>query len=177
MRQRGQLEEHREARRHRTDRSVERVAGRDLAVAEGHDEEGGEGADASPDHHEGVERRLVCPVHVLEHEHGRAGRKLELLHEQGLDLVRRGAGGERARELGRDAASEVPERAERPRDREVVAAADEYPGARLETVEEPPDERRLPDARLAGDEHDAPLTPFGAGVCRGERGERIPPFE
>jgi hypothetical protein len=111
-------------------------------------------------------------VHVLEHEHGRQRRRLELGEQQRLDLVRRRAPRERLGEQRRDAADEVPDRAERPRDREVVARAEQDAGGRAQPVEDPGDERRLPDSRLTGHEHDAAGAARRARVRLRERRER-----
>ena len=79
-----------------------------------------------------VECRIVGPVDVLEHEHGRVRRLLELRDKQGLHLVRRRAVRDRLGKGGRNAAGEVAERAERARHREVVAGAREHAGAGAE---------------------------------------------
>ena len=177
VRQRRQLEEHRMVGRDGADRGVEGMPGGNLAVAEGDDEERRQRADAAAEHGERIERRLVRPVHVLQHENGGVGRKLELLDEQRLDVVRRRPCRERARELRRDASGEVAERAERPRDRKVVARADEHARPRVEPLEEPRDERRLADSRLAVDEDGAALAMLGRSVGVGERRERMPSLE
>ncbi len=88
-------------------------------------------------------RRIVRPVHVLEHEHGRPRRELELRDQQRLDVVRRRAGRERLLERRRDAPDEVANRTQRPRNREVVAGADQHPRPGSETLDEPGDERGL----------------------------------
>ena len=61
---------------------------RRLAAAEGQHEQRRQRADPPPEHGDRVERRVVGPVHVLEHEHGRPRRQLELGDQQALDLVR-----------------------------------------------------------------------------------------
>ena len=72
-------------------------------------------------------------------------------------------------ERRRDAPDEVADRAERPRDREVVAGAEQHPRAGVEILEEPGDERGLADPGLAGDEHDAALAARGRVARLGER--------
>ncbi len=92
-----------------------------------------ERGDPPPEHRDRVERRIVGPVHVLEHEHRGVRQPLELGDEQRVHLMRRPAGGERLLEGGRD---EIPERAERARDREVVARPEHDPRSRLEIAHE-----------------------------------------
>ena len=70
------------------DGRMQRMARRCLAGAEGEDEQRRQRADPPSEHRDRVERRIVRPVHVLEHEHGRPGRPLELGDQQRLDVVR-----------------------------------------------------------------------------------------
>ncbi len=111
-----ELEDDRVVGANRADGRAQRMARRRLAAAEGENEQRAERADPPPEHRDRVERRVVGPVHVLEHEHRRPRRELELRDQQALDLVRRRAGGERLLERRRDASDEVSERAERPRE-------------------------------------------------------------
>ena len=154
------------------DRRVERVARGSLARAVGRHEQRGQGADAPAEHGERVERRVVGPVHVLEHQDGGSRRPLELLDQEVLDLVRRRAGGERLPEAGRDAAREVAERAQRTRDRQVVAGAEQDAGAVLEIVQKPPHQRRLADPRLAADPDGPPSAGRSCSVRLGKRLQR-----
>src|SRR5207247_8697052 len=73
--------------------------------------------------------------------------------EHELARVRGRHGVERLLQTCRDAADEIPDRTERPRNREVVAGAEQHPGPCFELPREPGDERGLADPRLAGDEH------------------------
>ena len=116
-----------EHRRRRGEDGVHRMTRRRLTVPAREQEQHGERADAAREQGDHVERRLVGPVHVLEHEHGRPRRERELVEQQAMDLVRRSLCGERLLERRRHAAGEVVDRPERPRDREVVAGADEHP--------------------------------------------------
>ena len=93
LRERLELEEHRVLGRNRSDGRKEGVAGRHLARAIGEDEQRRQRADAPPEDGDRVERRVVCPLDILENEHGRVRRPLQLGDQQGLDLVRGGAGG------------------------------------------------------------------------------------
>ena len=99
------------------------------------------------------------------------------IDQQGLDLMRSGARRDRLGEVLGDAADEVADRAEGPRDRKVVTRSGQDPPARAEIAQEPRDERRLADAGLARDENDAPRAPRCLGMGADERRERPVPFE
>ena len=94
-----------------------------------------------------VERRLVGPVQVLEHDDGRLARAGRVEQRSG-DLMRGRASvdrlGERTAELVRD----VDERAERPRGGERVAGAPRHSRHTVDLGAEGPRERRLADARF-----------------------------
>ena len=126
LRQGRELEEHRVLGPDRADRGEQRMARRHLAAPEGEHEQRRQRADPPAEHGDRVERRVVRPVHVLEHEHRRPRRELELRDQQRLDLVRRApprapprAPARRSRR-GRG-------RAQRPRNRQVVAGAEQHP--------------------------------------------------
>ena len=142
----------------RGDGSVEGMLGRNLPVAAGEHEQQRQRADPAREQRDNVERRLVRPVHVLEREHRGARRQRQLVEQEPVDLVRRCSGRECIFEGRRQRADEIVDRAERPRDREVVAAPDERPRARLEPGDELRQERRLADSRLSGHDHDTPLS-------------------
>ena len=147
---RRELEHHRASGLDRTEGRVQGVAGGGLPAAVGHDQDRGQRPDAASEHGEGIERRVVCPVHVLEHEDGGWRRALELGDQQVLDHVRRRPGRERLRELGRRV-REVAERAQRSRDRQVVTGAHQHPRPVVDIGEEPADQRRLADPGLPDD--------------------------
>jgi hypothetical protein len=176
-RERAELERERVGGRNRPDGRAKLVAGRRLAVAERQHEERRQRGDAAAEDGDRVERRVVGPVNVLDHEDGRPRRQLELRQQKRLDLVRRRAPGEGLSERRRDAADEVADRPERPRDREVVARPEQGARVEPEVGHEPRDERRLADAGLARDEDDAARPARGRGAGVGERGECVVPFE
>ena len=147
------------------------MAGRHLTRAIGEDEQRRQRADAPSQDGDRVERRVVRPLDILENEDGRVRRPLQLGDQQRLDLVRGGAGGKSRRELSRDRAREVSKRAERPRDRQVVAGADERSRPAVEIVYEPRRESCLADAGLAGDEDHAARAPRGGLASIGQDGE------
>ena len=67
---------------------VHRVARRRLAVPAREEEHHGQRADSPREQGDHVERRLVGPVHVLEHEHRRLRWEDELVEQQPVDRVR-----------------------------------------------------------------------------------------
>jgi hypothetical protein len=169
----GELERLRVATADRADRRAQQMTGRRLAAPEREDEERGQRADATPDDGDGVERRVVGPVDVLDHEHGGLRARLELGKEQRLDVVRRRTGPERIVERRRGAAGKVAKGTERPRDRKVVARADENTRVVGEIADEALDERGLADAGLPRDENDAAGAGRCGGACRGKRREGL----
>ena len=177
LRQRLELHEHEVVRTCRAERRVQRMAERQLAVAAREHHERRQRPDPAHEDRDRIERRVVRPVHVLDHEHRRPGRQPQLLDQEPVDLVRGVAGGERALELGRDMAGQVSQRAERPRDREIVAAPEEHPGAVVEVGQEAGDDGGLADAGLADDDDHATLAPRRRVTRLGERGERTVALE
>jgi hypothetical protein len=101
---RGQLSEH----------ERERVDAVELVVAVAGEDEGGHALDLAGQQAQHVERRLVGPVEVLEHEHGRAPPG-QLPHERAGDLVRPGFPGDELLELAAGQLRDVEERSERTR--------------------------------------------------------------
>ena len=104
-----------------------------------------------------------------EHEHRRLRRQLQLREQEALDLVRRGSGGERLLERCRDGPDEVSNRAQRPRNQEVVARAEQHPFPGFEILREPGHERGLADPRLARDEDHPTVAPRRRVARLGER--------
>ncbi len=135
------------ARQHPED-TLQRMVGPDLVVAVGHDEDASQPVDAAPDEPQHVERGLVGPVDVLEHQHRGAQRVVQL----GEQRVEEGAGvGRRdhVRERAACGTCHVVERTEGAAREEVVAPADEQPALDAGLVTEGADQARLADARLA----------------------------
>ena len=160
------------------ERAAERVAPVELVVAVGGDYEGGERLDAPRDDSQYVEGRLVRPVHVLDHDDGRFD-AFQLAHHRGRDLVWLDAAGRGPLEIAAGCVSDVEERAERPRGVERVARASKDPGGRG-VRGEAAHERRLADAGLATDEHEAAASGGAdvfeqAGECR-ERAAALEQF-
>ena len=110
--------------------------GRRLVVAERDDRERGDAGDAATEQAQDVERALVGPVDVLQHE-DRAGRGAQPVEQRGRERGRRGL-----------VEPDVEQRAERPRRVQRVARAPQD----ATTVGEGADERGLADAGLAADQ-------------------------
>jgi hypothetical protein len=131
----------------------QRVQGFELIVAIGREHERSGRLDTAAEQAEEVERRLVRPVDVLEHEDCRAR---QLVEQRRRHLVRAGSAleqlGERSADLGRD----VCNRRKRTRREERVACSREDAHATC-VVAEGADERGLPDAGLAGEEGEPPI--------------------
>jgi hypothetical protein len=144
-----------------------------LVVAKRGQHERSRPLDAAAEQAKDVERRLVGPVQVFQHQHARPSP--ELVDQDPEHLVRPGVVpdqvGERAAGLG----SDVGEGRERPRSEERVARAFEDTSSPGRVGAEAPDERGLPDTRLAGDQHQPAVAAFDLleGVSQGLE-ERLP---
>ena len=139
-------------------RPIERV------VAVGRDHQRRNGRDPACEQPQHVQRGLVGPVDILEHEDGRLSRG-ELPADRRGDLMRPHlAATDQRFELPADDLGDLEQRSQRARREERVARAPEDAGGLLLVLTEPADERRLADARLARDEDDAT-----ARACTGRR--------
>ena len=132
-------------------------AAADLPVAERHHDHGGELVDAAADVAQDVEGRVVGPVDVLEHEHGRPG-PAQLGEDGGQHRVPV-AVGERGGQRAAPAPGGVAEGSEGARGQQVVARALQHGRAVSRGPQERAHEARLADARFAGDEHDGARGP------------------
>ena len=136
-----------------------------LVVAVGDDDQRGRSGDTTTEDAEHVERRLVSPVHVLEHEHHRL---TQLLQQRQRHLARVPAGLDVQREPSADLHGDVEVRPER-RHGELLAGAEQ--NAPLDPRDEGAHERRLAHARLATDKQKS--SALAAGV-RQPRQQRLP---
>ena len=148
-----------------SEKTVELVVGTDLVVAVGDEQECRQTADPSPDEFQEIERRVVCPVDVFDHDRAWRGRQIELGEECREEALSAGGllqrDGERAIRLPRDVVhgTEWPGRGER-----VAQAPECAAGAgRGEVL----DKARLAYACLAGDRRDS------AGALRGIQEEAV----
>ena len=113
---------------------------------------------------EQVERRLVGPVHVFQHEDGR---RTELPRQHRHDLVRHHSARDDVGKLAADLFRDREQRPERARGEERIATAPEDALGRSERLTEPAQERGLADACLTT-QKDKP-----ALLARPDRGERF----
>src|SRR5690606_16084530 len=135
----------------------ERVLRPQLVIAVGDDEQRAGLVDAAAEEFYQVERRLVGPVRILDDEQP-GGLLLPEQAQNGVEEGRVAGAGFEEREqlpvLQRE--GDVVERAERARGEERLAGPPEHPPLGPKWRGEALDERRLADAGLAADEHDAP---------------------
>ena len=139
------------------------VSGRDLVVAVGHDEQRRQVVDPPADVAQHVERRVVCPVHVLDDEHRRTGpgQLGEHRGEDGVAIAPTQRGGQ----LAGTGPGGVPKRAQRAGGDEVVTGAVQDSCLLPHRAQERPDHAGLADPRLAGQQHDR--TGSAAGPVEG----------
>ena len=152
-----------------SERDAERMIARELVVAVRDEDERRRRRELSGEEPQDIQRALVRPVRVLDHDDGVA--RLDELEDRGGDVVGRAPRIEDAvdpRGLG-----DLEERPERSRCRERVASAPEEGRPGGEIGAEAPDEGRLPDARLPAHEEEPPLSGGGARERRMERRERL----
>ena len=144
-RARGELAEH----------DAERMRAVELVVAVARDDQRRHRLDATAKQPQHVERGLVRPVQVLEHEDGRSVR-LQFARQRRHDLVRLHSARHDLLELAAACLGDAEQRAERARREERVAAAPEDPRRAAALFAELSQERGLADPCLAADEHDVP---------------------
>jgi hypothetical protein len=125
----------------------------ELVVTVGHEHERRGHLDPAAEQAEHVEGRLVGPVQVFEHEHGRP--RAELVEQGGYYLVRAGAPGDEARERLPGLLRDIRERTERPRGEKCVTRAGEHTYVSAQVRTKAPHEGGLADPGLTG-EHDEP---------------------
>jgi hypothetical protein len=145
-RQRGGREAVRDPARQRAEHQPQRVRAVELIVAVGGDHKRRQRLDPARQQPHDVERRLVGPVQILEHDDRGSA---QLGRQRGREVTRRRAVRDQLGEL----AAHVDERAERPRRVERVARAPQHPRA---VLAERAHARGLADPGLARHEHEAP---------------------
>ena len=143
----------------------------EVVVAIRGDDQGGRRLDLPREQPQDVEGGLVGPVQVLEHQHGRCSAR-ELAQQCRRHLVRSRAARGDLGEVATCVFGHVEQRTQGARREQRVARAPQDPRRSPVLVGEPPGERRLARAGLAGDEHEPPLRGGAHGVERRfERGE------
>ena len=144
----------------------ERVRAVELVVAVAGQDERGHGLDLACQQAHHVERRLVGPVEVLEHENGGASAG-QLADERAGDLVRPSVARDELLELAARQFGYVEQGAQRARREQRRAGAPEDPRRVAPLIAELPNQSGLADARLAPDEDHRP------GPTGGDRVERV----
>ena len=125
--------------------------------AAGHDQAAARARQPPPKQGHEVERRVVRPVQVLDHEHrGRA--RGQLVERRRQDVLARTTFLDRRGNRTADLPRDVQQRPHRARRDERIARAPEH-APRVGPRDDGGDQRRLADAGLARDDHDPPLGP------------------
>ena len=134
------------------ERDAQRVRRLELVVAVARDQQRRHARDPPRQQAQHVERRLVGPVRVLEHDDRRVAPG-ELAEHRGGHRVGRRARGHEVLELAAGDRADVHQRAERRGREECVAVAPQDARVLGVPLAEVAQQRRLADARLAGHEH------------------------
>ena len=174
-RQRREREPGQRRLRQLAERDAQRVVALELVVAVGDRDERRHRRDPACEQAEQVERRLVGPVQVLEHD-DRWRAPPQLVEQRGQHVARPGAALDEVGQLAACLGGDVEQRPERPRRVQRLARAREHADGKVgaERVEE----RRLADPGLSGDEHEPPATALGhSREGARERVELVRPFE
>ena len=147
----------------------------ELVVAIGKNEQYGQRCDAPPEELDEVQRRFVRPMHVLEREDERRTPLAKTLQQQRKQRMPVAAGVEQRVVVPLQC--DVAQRTQRTGREEGIAGAGDHLGLESCKGQEALEKRALPDARFAGNEHDAAhATPHLRKLAR-QRFERRPPFE
>jgi hypothetical protein len=143
----------------RAEHPPQRMVVAQLVVAVGEHQHAGQLRDTPGEVADDVQGGVVGPVHVLDdHQRGPVGELLVHGAEDRVPLR------DRRRGLGQRpvaAAGHVPERTQRARRHQVVAHADQHASVRPRVLRERPDQARLADPGLAGDQHHRATIPAG----------------
>ena len=127
----------------------------ELVIAVRREHEHRDLADPPSEQAKNIERGLVCPVRVLDDEHGRGrGERLEQLHG---DLMRSRATFDELLEIACQGPGNLGDRPERSRCEERVARPEQHPSVTSVLVAEVLHESGLADPRLTPDESEPAL--------------------
>ena len=151
----------RRRRRQVAEQAAQRMVADRLVVAVGDEHERRRRAHPAADHAQHVERRLVGPVHVLEHEHGR---ETQLVEQRARDAPRVAPRVDVRGQRAADLVGDVGERSERSGRRQVLAGAE--PHGHVEPGGERADQRGLPHAGLAAHQQQLPALALGRRQLR-----------
>ena len=150
-------------RRQLAEQAGQQVSIARLVITVGGDDERGRSADATTEDAQHVERRLVTPLHILEHDHHRLA---QLLQQRQRHLARVPAGLDIQREPAADLPSDIEVPPERRHDQLLAGTEQNAP---LNPRDEGPHQRRLAHARLATDKHKSPARAPGIFQPRQQR--------
>ncbi len=137
----------------------------EFVVAIGGHDERAEPVKPTAQQPEHVERGLVGPLQVLEHQHRRR-RAFDIPRKRREHLVWEATAPHELVELATHGLGDVDERAEVARSEQRLARAPQDPGRRFEGVAEAAHDRGLANARLASEQHELSGAP---GSDRGQR--------
>jgi hypothetical protein len=149
---------------------AQRMAGADLVLPVGHQDHGPALVQPAAQEPDQIQRRLVRPVCVLQHHHGRDLTGPELFEQEPAYAHRVEGVRDLATQRVRQVVGHVPQRAERDRRRQRLACAAEHPRAD-QPARELLDEDRLAGAGITAHEHEPPGTGGRFVPPRGQRGE------
>ena len=155
---------------------AKRVGPAKLVVAIRRDDQRIEPLDPAGEEPNDVERALVGPVDVFQHD-DRGRRPGELLDERVRKAVRVRTAANEVVERSADRPRDVDERSQRPRHEERVARSREHRRALRHLRAETPQESALADARLACDEHETSGPCAYLGEATLEHGKLVLPLE
>lgn len=145
-----------------------------LVIPIGDEHEGSRASDPASEQPEHIERGLVGPVHVLDHENDRLA-TAQLVEQRGSDLMRPSARSHQLAQRTPQGVGDAQERTQRARREERIAGAGDHPRRGAVLVAEAAHQRGLADTRFTPEEHQpAAGTPghSGQGVVQRRQGER-----
>ena len=154
---------------------LQRAVRSQLIVAERDEREHGQRRDPAAEQLDDVERPLVGPVDVLDHEH-RRGLVRQFGDERSHELVRHPPVGRKPTEVEAGVLRDVEERPECARREQPLARAPQHSGSWLVRAELA-EQRGLADARLASQKHHPPTAVGRLGEPGGEIFEQLGAFE
>jgi hypothetical protein len=156
---------------------LERVVAGQLVVAVGQHQHSRQLGDPAGQVAQHVQGGLVGPVHVLHHQDGRVPGPVQLGPQRSQHRVPLATLGQHPGQPGADLADQVTERPKSPRRAQIVAVADQQTPLGRQQPPDRPDQARLADARLPGDEHQPTLAGRRLTSGLGELGELTLAFE
>jgi hypothetical protein len=157
------------------DQDPQRVHALELVVSIGHEDEARRVLDPASQQPDDVERRLVRPVCVLEHEDRRP--RAKLTQQLRRDLVRTGSARNERSELATGHVRDIEEWPQRTRREECLARPREHTDRRGLLGAEPLHERRLADPGLSSEQDETAAARVRLRAGSGERRQCLFAFE